>query len=161
MSLRNTFNLNDVWFLSVAPRYAPRQMPERTTIDEMLARARKRIARLSPREVESARESGAVIVDTRDSVDRAAEGVIPGSVLVTRNTLEWRADPSSELPDPRLADLDRQLIVVCNDGYSSSLAAASLQDLGFSRATDLAGGYRAWKRAGLPTEDAPAAEPSP
>ena len=136
-------------------------MPERTTIDDILDRARARITRLTPEEVAAAQQSGAVIVDTRDSVDRTTEGVIPGSVLVTRNTLEWRADPSSEAPDARLADLDRQLIVVCNDGYSSSLAAATLQDLGFSRAADLAGGYRAWKRAGLPTEEAPPPQPSP
>ncbi len=64
--------------------------------------------------------------------------------------LEWRADPTSELPDPRIADPSLQLIVVCNDGYSSSLAAASLVDLGFARGGDMAGGYRAWKRAGLP-----------
>ena len=112
-------------------------------------------------EAAAAQRSGAVIVDTRDSVDRAAEGVIPGSVLVTRNTLEWRADPTSEAADARLADLERQLIVVCNDGYSSSLAAATLQELGFSRATDLAGGFRAWKRAGLPTAEAPPPRRSP
>jgi rhodanese-related sulfurtransferase len=126
-------------------------MSERLTVEEMLAAARARIARLSPREASEAQRSGAVIVDTRDSADRAAEGVIPGSVLVTRNTLEWRADPTAELPDPRIADPSLQLIVVCNDGYSSSLAAASLVDLGFARAADLEGGYRAWKAAGLPT----------
>ena len=126
-------------------------MTDRLTIDQMLAHARERIARLAPHEASAAQRSGAVIVDTRDSADRAAEGVIPGSVLVTRNTLEWRADPASELPDPRIADPTLQLIVVCNDGYSSSLAAASLVDLGFARAADLEGGYRAWKAAGLPT----------
>jgi len=126
-------------------------MSERLTIDEMLAAARARISRLSPREASDAQQSGAVIVDTRDSADRAAEGIIPGSVLVTRNTLEWRADPTAELPDPRIADPTLELIVVCNDGYSSSLAAASLVDLGFARAADLEGGYRAWKAAGLPT----------
>jgi rhodanese-related sulfurtransferase len=136
-------------------------MSERTTIDELLARARERIRRLTPEEAAAAQAEGAVIVDTRDSADRAAEGVIPGSVLVTRNTLEWRADPESELPDPRLADLDRQLIVMCNDGFSSSLAAATLQELGFSGACDLDGGYRAWQAAGLPTEAAPPATPSP
>ena len=93
---------------------------ERTTIDELLERARSRIQRLSPQEAAAAQARGAVIIDTRDSADRAAEGIIPGSVLVTRNTLEWRADPAAEGSDPRLSDLDAELIVACNDGYSSS-----------------------------------------
>jgi len=117
----------------------------------MLAAARARIIRLTPTEAAAALTAGALVVDTRDSADRTAEGIIPGSVLVTRNTLEWRADPTAELPDPRIADPALQLIVVCNDGYSSSLAAASLVDLGFTRASDLIGGYRAWKAEGLPT----------
>jgi rhodanese-related sulfurtransferase len=129
-------------------------MSKRLTIDELLERARARIARLSPTEAERAQRAGAVLVDTRDSDDRRAEGVIPGSVLVTRNTLEWRADPTSGLPDERMSNPDLELIVICNDGYSSSLAAATLVDLGFSRAGDLVGGYRAWKAAGLPTADA-------
>lgn len=124
---------------------------ERTTIDELLQQAREEIRRLTPQEAAAAQAGGAVIVDTRDSADRAAEGVIPGSVLVTRNTLEWRADPSSEAPDPRLADLEADLIVVCNDGYSSSLAADNLRRLGHASAADLIGGYRAWAAAGLPT----------
>ena len=128
-------------------------MSDRLTIDDLLERARARITRLSPAAAQAAQRAGAVIVDTRDSADRIAEGVITGSVLVTRNTLEWRADPASGLPDERLADPERQVIVVCNDGYSSSLAAASLLDLGFTRAADLEGGYRAWKRAGLPTTE--------
>lgn len=127
-------------------------MTEPLTIHDMLANARARIGRLTPAEVQSAVEDGAVVVDTRDSADRAAEGVIPGSVCVTRNTLEWRVDSTSGAPDPRINDPDQQLIVVCNDGYSSSLAAASLVELGFLNAADLVGGYRAWKRAGLPTE---------
>ncbi len=126
-------------------------MPPRLTIDEMVDAARRRIQRLSPQEAAAAQRAGAVLVDTRDSSDRAAEGAIPDSVWHHRNLLEWRADPASARPDVRIADPSLQLIVVCNDGYSSSLAAASLVDLGFTRAGDLAGGYRAWKRAGLPT----------
>lgn len=126
-------------------------MPPRLTIDEMVDAARRRIQRLSPQEAAAAQRAGAVLVDTRDSSDRAAEGAIPDSVWHHRNVLEWRADPASALPDSRIADPSLRLIVVCNDGYSSSLAAASLVDLGFTRAGDLAGGYRAWKRAGLPT----------
>jgi rhodanese-related sulfurtransferase len=150
VSRKATFNLNDVCFSAEERAYAA-PMTNRLTIDEMLARARARITRLSPREAALAVDAGALLVDTRDSADRVAEGVIPGSILVTRNTLEWRADPTAEMPDPRIADPTLQLIVVCNDGYSSSLAAASLVDLGFARAADLEGGYRAWKAAGLPT----------
>ena len=127
-------------------------MAEHTTIDEMLEAARQRIARLSPAEAAEAQRAGAIFVDTRDSADREAEGVIPGSVRAHRTVLEWRVDPAAETPDPRIADRSLELIVVCNDGYSSSLAAASLVDLGFASAGDLVGGYRAWKAAGLPTE---------
>lgn len=127
-------------------------MSAHLTIDEMLEVARRRVQRLSPAETAAAQRAGALLIDTRDSSDRAAEGSIPGAVVHHRNVLEWRADPDAELADPRIADRALQLIVVCNDGYSSSLAAASLVDLGFTRAGDLIGGYRAWKKAGLPTE---------
>jgi rhodanese-related sulfurtransferase len=127
-------------------------MAERQTIDHMLEAARARIGRLTPGQAAAAQHAGAVIVDTRDSADIAAEGRIPGSVRAHRNVLEWRVDPTAELPDERLADPLLQMIVVCNGGYSSSLAAASLVDLGFTRTADLIGGYRAWKAAGLPTE---------
>ena len=120
-------------------------------IDQRLAQVRRRIRRLTPEEAAAAGVEGAVIVDTRDSADRLAEGVIPGSVLVTRNTLEWRADPTADLPDPVLSDFSKDLIVICNDGYASSLAADSLRQLGHRTAADLIGGYRAWKQAGLPT----------
>lgn len=123
------------------------------TIDQMLEAARERITRLTPEAAADAQRAGAVFVDTRDSGDIAAEGKIPGCVRVHRNLLEWRADPRAESADPKIADTSVQLIVVCNDGYSSSLAAASLVELGFARAADLVGGYRGWKAAGLPTED--------
>jgi rhodanese-related sulfurtransferase len=127
-------------------------MADHTKINEMLQAAQQRITRLSPEAAAEAQRAGAIFIDTRDSADRTAEGVIPGSVRAHRNVLEWRADPDAELPDARIADRSLQLIVVCNDGYSSSLAAASLLELGFERAGDLVGGYRAWKAAGLPTE---------
>jgi rhodanese-related sulfurtransferase len=127
---------------------------ERTTIDERLAMARARIRRLTPSEAAVAQAHGAIIVDTRDSADRSAEGSIPGAVAVTRNTLEWRADPTAELPDPALSDFGNALIVICNDGYSSSLAAESLLLLGHATVADVVGGYRAWKAAGLPTTPA-------
>ena len=127
----------------------------RLTINELLRQAREQISRLTPQEAADAQSAGAVIVDTRDSADRATEGIIPGSVLVTRNTLEWRADPSAEASDPRLANLETDLLIVCNDGYSSSLAADSLRQLGHHTAGDIIGGYRAWKAAGLPTTAPP------
>jgi len=94
------------------------------------------------------------MVDTRDSRDRLAEGVIPGSIWIQRNQLEWRVDTTSELPDHRISDPRLTLIVVCSDGYSSSLAAASLVDIGFDAAGDVVGGFRAWKAAGLPVDPA-------
>ncbi len=129
--------------------------PPRITIDELLQQAREQIRRLTPQQAADAQSTGAIIVDTRDSADRAAEGIIPGSVLVTRNTLEWRADPSAGAPDPRLSNLETDLLIVCNDGYSSSLAADSLRQLGHPTAGDIVGGYRAWKAAGLPTTSPP------
>ncbi len=124
----------------------------RMTIDDLLREAREQIDRLTPQEAAREAESGAVLVDTRCSEDREREGAIPGSLHVPRTLLEWRADPSCDHCDPRIADLEARLIVVCNDGYSSSLAAANLRRLGFSRVADLAGGYRGWVAAGLPTQ---------
>lgn len=123
----------------------------RTTIGERLAEARTNIRRLTPAEAIEAQRNGAVIIDTRDSADRINEGVIPGSMRFTRDTLEWRADPTAELPDPVVSDFANDLIVVCNEGYGSSLAADSLRQLGHSTVADVIGGYRAWKAAGLPT----------
>ncbi len=125
----------------------------RRTIDDLLAEARERLERPGPEEAAAAAERGALIVDIRSSDQRREDGVIPGVPWWPRNVLEWRADPTSEAADPELSgDLDRPVIVMCNEGYASSLAAVTLQDIGFSRATDLDGGFQAWKRAGLPTE---------
>jgi rhodanese-related sulfurtransferase len=120
------------------------------SIDEILAAARSRLRRMAPAAAYQAQQAGAVLVDTRPVAQRAAHGVIPGALVVERNVLEWRFDPRS---DARLAVADRYdlpLIVYCQEGYSSSLAAAALQDLGLFRATDLAGGFDAWLAAGLP-----------
>lgn len=124
----------------------------RIPIGERLEQARTRIRRLSPDAAASAQADGAIIVDIRDSADRLTEGVIPHSRWVTRNTLEWRADPVAEIPDPELSDFSAELIIVCNDGYASSLAADSLSELGHRGVADLLGGFRAWKHAGLPIE---------
>ena len=95
---------------------------------------------------------GALLIDIRAESQRAEDGVVPDSVFIARNVLEWRCDPGSEHRDPRLADRERQLIIMCNEGYQSSLAAATLHELGLTRATDLDGGFQAWRAAGLPVE---------
>jgi rhodanese-related sulfurtransferase len=128
-------------------------MTERLTVDELLERARARLDRVPAPGAPDAVHDGALLVDIRSELQRARDGVIPGALHHPRNVLEWRCDPASGHDDPRLsADLDRRLVLVCDEGYQSSLAAATLQDLGFSRATDLVGGFRAWRDAGLPVE---------
>ena len=119
------------------------------SIDELLERARAGLVRVSPEEAADAMRAGALLVDTRPSGLRDADGEIPGAVVIDRNVLEWRLAPSS---DHRIPGVDEQttVIVVCNEGYASSLAAATLQELGLPHATDLDGGFQAWKRAGLP-----------
>jgi rhodanese-related sulfurtransferase len=131
-------------------------MTARTTIDEMLEQARTRLERVGPREaLDATRDEGALIVDIRSELNRERHGAIPGAVWHPRNVVEWRADPASGYDDPALSgDLGRRLIVVCDEGYQSSLVAATLQDLGFTRATDLVGGFVAWRAAGLPVEPA-------
>lgn len=123
----------------------------RTTISDLLEAARSRLERLDPHAARRAVEQGALLVDVRSEQQRERDGTIPGALFHPRNVLEWRADPASGHDDPRLSgDLERTLIVVCNEGYASSLAAATLKDMGFSRATDLAGGFQAWRAEGLP-----------
>jgi len=126
----------------------------RRTIDDLLAEARGKIGRLEPRAAAEATAGGAVMVDLRCAEDRNRDGSIPGAVRIPRTVLEWRADPSSASRDDRIADLARQLILVCNEGYSSSLAGANLRDLGFEQVSDVIGGFQAWKEAGLPTTEA-------
>jgi rhodanese-related sulfurtransferase len=121
------------------------------TIAEVLDAARARLHRLEPAEAAAAFERGALLVDTRPAWQREAEGGIPGALVIERNHLEWRLDPTSDARIPEAVDHDVEIVVVCSEGYSSSLAAASLQDLGLRRATDLVGGFRAWRDAGLPT----------
>jgi rhodanese-related sulfurtransferase len=103
--------------------------------------------------------SGALVIDLRSSDERRRQGIIPDSLHVPRTVLEWRADPDSGWTNPCLGDLDRELILVCAEGFSSSLAAATLHELGYTRATDLVGGFSAWKATGLPTHPAPTTEP--
>lgn len=126
---------------------------DRTTIHEALEGYRRRIRRVEPEQLASTPE--AIVVDTREEQDRRAEGVIPGSIAIPLSVLLWRADPASPWRDDRISDLDAPLVVVCNDGYSSSWAASTLVDLGFRRAGDLSGGHRAWIAAGLPVDPGP------
>jgi rhodanese-related sulfurtransferase len=129
----------------------------RFTIDELLAEARARIGRLSPEEALNACEAGAILVDIRSDSQRARDGEAPGAWFVSRNVLEWRLDPSSPHRDTRLARRGRTVILICNEGYQSSLAAATLRRFGLD-ATDVIGGFQAWRIAGLPVQPAGSAE---
>ncbi|NJQ03826.1 rhodanese-like domain-containing protein [Streptomyces zingiberis] len=121
-----------------------------TGIDHHLAEARAGLERLGPAEARRAAAEGALLVDTRPAGTREAEGEIPGALVIERNHLEWRCDPASEGALPEAVDTEVRWIVFCDEGYASSLAAASLRTIGLSRATDLDGGFRAWRAAGLP-----------
>ena len=116
------------------------------------------MTRLEPRAAHAAVRSGARLVDIRSEAQRDADGVVPGALFFPRNVLEWRLDQASGHADPRVPGPEAEVILMCNEGYQSSLAAATLQDLGFARATDLAGGFQAWRAAGLPVEPAGAGE---
>jgi rhodanese-related sulfurtransferase len=115
------------------------------SVDQLLAEARARLPhRVRADELADAMAAGALVVDTRSEAQRRRDGELPGAVVVERNVLEWRLDPASAHRLPEAGARDRQIIVVCNEGYASSLAAATLQDLGLRNATDLEGGYQAW-----------------
>ncbi len=120
------------------------------TIDDLLVRARSGLHRLDPGQVFRAVRNGAILVDTRPEWQRRADGEIPGAIVIERNHLEWRCDPSSPGRVPEAVGYNVTWIICCDEGYSSSLAAASLQALGLRQATDLIGGFRAWRAAGLP-----------
>jgi rhodanese-related sulfurtransferase len=120
------------------------------TIDEVLERARRRLARVTPEQAATELAEGALLVDTRTAAQRAEGGEIPGAIVIDRTVLEWRLDPTSPSRLDEAKDHQIRVIVVCVEGYSSSLAAASLQDVGLVNATDIIGGFEAWKSAGLP-----------
>lgn len=121
-----------------------------SAVARMLAEARGRLRRLGPLATAAAQRSGALLVDIRPAAQRRHHGSIPGAVVIERNVLEWRLDPTSPDRHPAMGDGHRQVIVVCQEGYASSLAAADLQELGLADATDLDGGFAAWRRTGLP-----------
>ena len=120
------------------------------TVDELLNRARKMLVRVEPEQAAAEAARGALLVDIRPSEQRA-QGEIPGSTVVERNVLEWRLDPASSWRIPAVTGYDIRVIVICNEGYSSSLVAATLKELGLVNATDVIGGFQAWRAAGLPT----------
>ena len=125
-------------------------MPDRAAVDVLLERARAQLDRVTPEQLAAEVAHGAVVVDIRPSEQRLRDGDLPSAVVIDRNVLEWRLDPTSPHRAPLDIDHQTRLIVVCNEGYSSSLAASTLRELGLSRATDLVGGYQAW-RAGRRT----------
>jgi rhodanese-related sulfurtransferase len=122
----------------------------RRTIDDVLADARARLHRLAPVDAWYAVRAGALLVDIRPAAQRATEGEVPQAVVIERNVLEWRLDPASDHRIPAATGYDLQVVVLCSEGYTSSLAAAALADLGLHRATDVVGGFHAWAAAGLP-----------
>jgi rhodanese-related sulfurtransferase len=124
----------------------------RRTLEDLLRDARAKIERVEPTAAWAAAQEGALIVDTR--VDRSA-GIVPGSLHVPLSVLQWRVDPGSDWRNPHVGDLDAHLILICDHGESSSLAAASLLELGFTRVGDVVGGFEAWDEAGLPVAPAP------
>jgi rhodanese-related sulfurtransferase len=117
-----------------------------TSIDDLLAQARSRIDRVDPDAFESLRADGALVVDIRPAAQRAAEGELGFGLVVERNVLEWRFDLTGSHTLPDVSSYDQAVVVVCSEGYASSLAADSLRQLGFTKAADLTGGYRAWRR---------------
>jgi rhodanese-related sulfurtransferase len=121
-----------------------------SSIDRLLEEARRDWARMEPRQAADAVRHGALLIDTRPAVQREWDGVIGGAICVDRNVLEWRLDPTSPHRIPEITDHDQTVIVICNEGYSSSLAAATLHRLGLHRATDVVGGFQAWMTSGLP-----------
>ncbi|GAC1402716.1 MAG: rhodanese-like domain-containing protein [Mycobacterium sp.] len=118
-------------------------------IDRVLEDARSRLVRLAARDVLAALERGAVLVDIRPHDQREREGGVPGALVIERNVLEWRCDPTSDAKLAQAVDDDVEWVVLCSEGYTSSLAAASLRDLGLHRATDVVGGYHALKVEGV------------
>jgi rhodanese-related sulfurtransferase len=120
------------------------------TIDELLEQVRSRIDRVHPTEVLARVADGALLVDTRPYEQRARDGAVPGALVVDRNVLEWRLDPASPDRLPEVTGYDLEVLVLCNQGYSSSLVADTLRALGLRRAVDVIGGFEAWVAAGLP-----------
>lgn len=121
-------------------------------IDGLLRDARRSLHRVAPEDVPAAMRDGALLIDTRPEEQRRRDGRIEGAIVVDRNVLEWRLDPTSPHRISEVAGPDQRIIIICNEGFSSSLAARSLQDLGLRHATDVVGGFVAWSAHGLPVQ---------
>jgi rhodanese-related sulfurtransferase len=130
-------------------------MAARRTLPQLLAEAGSRIERLEPPAAAAAVAEGALIVDIRSDVDRERDGIVPGSLHIPRTVLEWRLDPDSAWRSPHVGGLESRIVLMCDHGCSSVLAAATLAELGFERVGDVIGGYEAWRASGLPTMPAP------
>jgi rhodanese-related sulfurtransferase len=122
-----------------------------SAVDRLLAQARLGLRRVDPRQAQQIGDAGGLLIDIRPAAQRAEFGEIPGTLIVERNNLEWRLDPGGSHRLPEAENPDRPVVIICQEGYASSLAAASLLELGRTAATDLEGGFVAWKEAGLPT----------
>ena len=122
------------------------------TVEELLDRARRDLVRVEPEQAAAELAGGALLVDIRPTDQRSEGGDIPGATVIDRNVLEWRLAPDSQWRIATVAGPDTRVIVLCNEGFSSSLAAATLKELGLVNATDVIGGFQAWKAAGLPVE---------
>ena len=138
---------------SPAPAAGPVDPPR---VAAELARSRAGMVRMTPAQTRRAAAAGALLVDTRTESQRAEQGELPGAIVIDRTVLEWRLDPTSEFRIPEAVGPDLLIILVCRQGFSSSLAAASLRRIGLHRATDLIGGFEAWSEAGLPVGAGPA-----
>jgi rhodanese-related sulfurtransferase len=128
-------------------------MTRPAAIETLLEAARKRLSRVQPEDLAAEIRAGALVVDTRPVEQRHRDGELPGALVIDRNVLEWRLDPTCPNHIPEVANASRRIIVVCDQGYSSSLAAATLRQLGLQRACDLVGGFQAWKS--LPSSGPP------
>jgi rhodanese-related sulfurtransferase len=124
--------------------------PASSRVDELLERARAGYQRAGAHEAARLGASGALLVDIRPAAQRAEFGEIPGALIIERNVLEWRLDPTSPHRHPAVTGPDQSVVIICQAGYASSLAAVSLRQLGLGHATDLVGGFEAWKESGLP-----------
>ncbi|KAB1140832.1 rhodanese-like domain-containing protein [Micromonospora sp. DT46] len=125
-------------------------------VDALLEQARAGVRRLTPHQTVEAVRTGALLIDTRTDTQRQEQGDLPGAIVIDRTVLEWRLDPASAWRIPEATAYDQRIVVVCRQGYSSSLAVASLRALGLHLATDMIGGVQAWREAGLPMSDRPA-----
>ena len=144
----------------MSARSTAKEMASPITVQELLAASRAMLQRLSPAAARAAQRRGAILVDIRSDSQRSRDGALPGAREVSRNVLEWRCDPASPHRDPVLARPDLQLLLICDEGFQSSLAAATLQRFELTRATDVIGGFQAWRAAGLPVVTGSAVAPS-